>query len=257
MKIAGKTFFITGGNRGIGLALGQGLNDKDANVIIGMRRPEEFESVVSAFTKPDLVTSVKIDMLDRNSIIEAIETVGEKVDCLVNNAGLLTGGLLENQPDDDIDNMVQVNLTNTMILTKKILPYFIKKGSGKIINNCSVSAVGHLPCASTYAAAKAGLLAFTNSLSVELAPAGITTLALITPGIKTRMYDDIPNLYGDHINMDILDSITPEEYAKKVIKAIESDQKIWWPSGQLRVVMSVAKHAPGLYQKMAARLFKR
>jgi hypothetical protein len=178
-------------------------------------------------------------------------------DIIVNNAGQLTGGLLENQPIEKIYSMFQVNLVGLVHLTRGLLPQMVKRGEGKIINNASVSGVMHLPCASTYAAAKTAVIAFTNSLNLELTGTQVSTLTLITPGIKTRMYDEITDLYGDHLDLSQLSSISPEEYASKVIKAVENDDLYYKPGGSVGFALWLARHIPSAFRKLGTMGFKR
>lgn len=155
-----------------------------------------------------------------------------KVDILFNNAGLLTGGLIESQSIDEIYSMFQVNLNALVHLTRAIIPEMVKRGRGKLINNSSVSAFMHFPCASTYAASKAAVVAFTDCIEAELNGTGVSTLCLVTPGIKTRMFDEIETKY----------SISTEEYAIKIRSAIESDDKYLFPGGATAVGLWLARY---------------
>lgn len=260
MKVDRQNVYITGGNRGIGLAVGKELNRRGAIIhIVSRSIPKNKDEFIQDFKNPENIEFHQLDLINKDSINEFCENLkSKKIDILFNNAGLLTGGLIEDQPIDDIYDMFQVNLTAPIHLTQKLLPLLIKQGSGKIINNCSVSAVGHLPCASTYAASKAGLMAFTNSVISEVKGTGVSTLTLITPGIKTRMYDEIPKLYGDNMELDFLSSITPEEYAKQICDAIETDQEFFWPKDpSMKIALWIAQHMPGLYRKLVSSKFKR
>ncbi|MCR9205645.1 MAG: SDR family NAD(P)-dependent oxidoreductase, partial [Halobacteriovoraceae bacterium] len=211
MDLNGKQVLITGANRGIGLGLAKAINEKGAIVFLGMRNPDSFNTGEQNFAHPENAKPIKIDLGSRETIESFLEENKDKEwDILVNNAGQLTGGLLENQETDDIYSMYQVNLVGLTHLTQKILPGMIKRGRGKIVNNASVSGVMHLPCASTYAAAKTAVVALTNSLTLELEGTGVSTLTLITPGIKTRMFDQITDLYGDHVDLSLLSSITTD-----------------------------------------------
>lgn len=264
MNISNKHILITGGNRGIGLALAKEFNKRGGYLHITMRSSlpgQERDEFLKGFKHPEKLEMHELDLIDKANIVKFYENFtsqGKQIDILVNNAGLLTGGLIEEQPIDDIYNMFQVNLTAPIHLTQLFLPGMVKRDSGLIINNCSVSAVGHLPCASTYAASKSGLMAFTNSLISELNGTNVNTLTLITPGIKTRMYDEIPNLYGGHLDLDILSSISPEDYAIEVCNAVESNKEFYWPKEfSMKVAMWIAQHSPALYRKMVAPKFKR
>jgi uncharacterized protein len=179
-----------------------------------------------------------------------------EIDLLFNNAGLLTGGLLESQPLPDILKMLQVNVNALIHLTHGLLPGMLERKRGKIINHSSVSGVMHLPCASTYAASKAAVLAFTNSLRGELKDTGVTTLVLITPGVKTRMFDQIEPLYGKNIEVPNV-SISPERYAEMIREAIVEDLPILSPSGSTGLVLGLARHLPQVFDFAVSFKFKR
>ncbi len=264
MKILDKHILITGGNRGIGLALAKEFNKRRGFLHLTVRRvPEgqEKSEFLKEFANPERVEFHQLDLISFDKIESFFRNFSETqpcIDILVNNAGLLTGGLIENQPTKDIYDLFQVNLTAPIHLVQKFLPGMIERSRGLIINNCSVSAIGHLPCASTYAASKAGLMAFTNSLITELKGTNVETLTLITPGIKTRMYDEINNLYGDHMDLDFLSSITPEEYASQVCDAVEAGKQFYWPKDiSMKIAMWLAQHSPGLYRKLIEPKFHR
>jgi short-subunit dehydrogenase len=255
VKIEGAKILITGSNRGIGLALAQELNRRGAIIYGGMRDPSGFEG---DFENASNFHPVACDLGDRGSIEQFLNDMkDEDFDAVVNNAGQLTGGLIEDQDLDAIYSMFQVNLVGLIHLTRGLIPNMVKRGKGKIINNASVSGVMHLPCASTYAAAKTGVVAFTNSINLELKDTGVTTLTLLTPGIKTRMFDEISNLYGDKMDVSSLSSITPEEYAKEVTKCIEKDKLFYNPGGSVGVALWLARHLPGVFRKLGGMGFKR
>ena len=192
---------------------------------------------------------------------EGVESLAKKmqmleIDILFNNAGQLTGGLIETQPLDDIYKMLQVNVNALIHLSRAIIPQMLKQKRGKIINHASVSAVMHFPCASTYAASKAAVWAFTDCLQQELKGTGVSTLCLFTPGIKTRMFDEIGELYSKNINI-VEDSIPPEEYAKKILAAVKSDSAYLEPAGATGVAFRAARHFKGIFDWGISQKFKR
>lgn len=258
MKVAGKKVLITGSNRGIGLGLSKAFYDSGAHVVMAMRSPEDFDLKEYGFSEEGRCEKVALDMGSFEGIQSFIDNNKEHdFDILVNNAGQLTGGLLEEQPIEKIYSMFQVNMVGLVHLTHGLLPQMVKRGEGKIINNASVSGVMHLPCASTYAAAKTAVVAFTNSLNLELTGTKVTTLTLITPGIKTRMYDEIADLYGKNLDLDQLSSIPPEVYAQKVLKAVEKDKLFYEPGGSVGVALWLARHCPFIFRKLGTMGFKR
>ncbi len=178
MKILNSKILITGSNRGIGWALAQEMAKRKAHLHLQMRI--QMQAEIPKFTDELLAlgaSSVKIwlvDLGERSEIDKWVQDLQkENMDILVNNAGQLTGGLIENQKIDEIYSMFQVNVNALVHLTHGLLPGMIQRKRGKIINNSSVSAIMHFPCASTYAASKAAVLAFSDCLQIELQGTGV------------------------------------------------------------------------------------
>lgn len=257
MQIAQQNILITGANRGIGLALAKMCAREGAHLHLVLRKLEPELSTELSKSGALGVRQWQADLSQLESIAKLVSELQEvPIDILVNNAGLLTGGLLEEQPLDEILAMFQVNLIALVQLTRGLLPAMIKRRSGKIVNNSSISALMHFPCASTYGASKAAVLAFTNSLELELTGTGVSTLCLVTPGIRTRMYEDISTKYGK--NLEIPDeAISPAEYAERVKAAILSDQTHLYPKGLSAIGLGISKYLPGLFAWESKRRFHR
>lgn len=261
MEWKDKQVWITGASRGIGLALAQAAAKKGAIVHMCLRHLDQAEEARLLELMPS--NDVYFHHLDMNSR-ESIEQFCHKrieenspIDIWVNNAGLLTGGLLENQAVEDIYSMFQVNLVGPAHVLIKLIPLMEKRPDPVIVNNASVSGIFTLPCASTYAAAKAGLVSLTRSLQVELKGSHIRTLTLITPGIKTRMYDEIPKLYGDHLDLSNLSSISADLYAQKVWSALEQGKRELWPTGTVRVALWLTRFMPTFFNYLATTSYSR
>lgn len=257
MKVQNQVVLITGANRGIGLAFAEACAREKAHLLLAIRKNDQelinkLKSLGAAqveIFETDLVTRAGVEQL-----VQKIEN--RRIDILFNNAGLLTGGLIEEQPLDDIYNMIQVNISALIHLSRAVVPRMVQQKSGKIINHASVSAIIHLPCASTYAAAKAAVWAFTDCLQQELKGTGVSTLCLFTPGIKTRMFDQIDVLYSKNIETP-KDTISPEEYALKILEAVKSDQVYLEPTGTTGVAFKVAQHFRSLFNWAASQRFHR
>lgn len=257
MRINDSKVLITGSNRGIGLALAHEFAKRKAHLHLQMRSAEP--KLPDQLVKMG-AASVKIwlaDLSDRGQIEPLLSDLQkESIDILINNAGQLTGGLLEEQKIDEIYSMFQVNVNALVHLTHGLLPGMVQRRRGKVVNHSSVSAVMHFPCASTYAASKAAVLAFSNCLQLELQGTGVSSLCLITPGIQTRMFNQIEEKYGDHLKVP-KDSIPPETYAVQICDAIESDKVNLTPSGATAVGLALAQHLPWLFRRAAAARFHR
>lgn len=257
MEIKNKFILITGANRGIGKAFAEACAAEKSNLIIAIRKND---SQLTNELKNKGAASVEIieaDLATRSGVDALAEIIKtKKIDILFNNAGQLTGGLIEEQKIDDIYKMLQVNVNALMHLSHAVIPQMIKQKSGKIINHSSVSAVMHFPCASTYAASKAAVWAFTDCIQQELKGTGVSTLCLFTPGIKTRMFDEIDVLYSK--NMDVpKDYIRPEDYAQKILRAVRNDLTYLEPAGLTGAAFNVAKHFRGVFNWGVSTKFKR
>lgn len=260
MNLKNKNIIITGASRGIGLALAKELARKETNLFLVARSFDKtlkaelfkFGALSIELIEADLSQKNEIDKLSSSLVKNNID-----IDILINNAGQLTGGLLEEQNPDEIESMLSVNLNAVIRLTRLLLPNMLKRKTGKIVNNSSVSGKMFMPCASTYAAAKAGVVAFTESLKQELRETGVSTLLLITPGVKTNMFDDIEKLYGSHLDLSFVKSIPAESWAKRVVDAITDDKDILMPQGSSRIGVWIGQHLPDLLEKTLASRFKR
>lgn len=257
MKIQEMNFVITGGNRGIGLAVAEMAAQQKAHVYIASRSLEPDIEKKLKNLGASSVHFIKCDLSTRKGVDDLAKTLGDiSVDILFNNAGLLTGGLIEEQNLDEIYSMFQVNVNAVVHLSRSVIPGMIQRGRGKIINNASVSAYMHFPCASTYAASKAAVVAFTNCIETELNGTGVSTLCLVTPGIKTRMFDEIEPKYSKNFNVP-QDSIPAEEYALKIKSAIESDAKNLLPEGSTSIGLWTARYLNPLFKSVVRKKFHR
>ncbi len=180
MSEAASIALVTGGNRGIGLAIARRLNVEGHRVIVGSR----------SGTAPDGLDAVSLDVTSTASVDEAIgriETEHGSVGILVANAGITRDTLLMRMTDDDIDDVLQTNLVGTIRCARRVARGMIKARNGRIVLISSVvwalGSAGQV----NYAAAKAGLIGAGRSLARELGGRGITT-NVVAPGfIDTDM----------------------------------------------------------------------
>ena len=227
MDLRAQTILITGANRGIGRALAYEVAKRPGTrVLAGARSPEKFED-------PGELVPVRMEMSSKESLEESWAALDEEVDVLFNNAGLMTGGLLEEQDIDDVYAMFQVNLSAVVHLTQLALPAMVQRGRGWIVNNASISGYAYFPAATTYAAAKAGVVAFSESLRRELKGTGVGVTHMVTPGVKTDMLDDTKEAYGRHLDTSGWTDVSAEEWAAKVVAAVESGDHIVGPGGRI------------------------
>jgi uncharacterized protein len=256
MNIENQNILITGANRGIGLGFAKACAKRKTHLILAIRKNDD--QLVSELKNlgAKSVQIIESDLSNRAGVENLISKADAlQIDILFNNAGMLTGGLLDEQKIDDIYQMLQVNVNSLIQLSHWAVGKMVKQKHGKIINHSSVSAVMHFPCATTYAASKAAVWAFTDCLQQELKGTGVSTLCLFTPGIKTRMFDEIDKLYSKNIEVP-KDSISPDEYALKIISAIESDQTSLTPGGATGAGFALATHFKSLFNFGVSKAFK-
>jgi short-subunit dehydrogenase len=257
MEVKNKNIVITGASRGIGWELAKALAKEQASLHLVQRTWDS-----NKLDELKTLGAVKVvpwtcDLTKTESIINLGNSLAkENIDILINNAGILTGELLEKQTNIEIVDVFQLNLVASALLIKSVLPGMLVRRAGKIINNTSVSAYMRFPCATTYAAAKSGLLAMTECLETELSNTGVATLALVTPGIKTDMFDQIKASYGKYFDSPA-DYISAEDYAIQIITAIKRDDRYLMPKGATRLGLFMTKYTPSLFKKFVVGNFDR
>jgi short-subunit dehydrogenase len=258
MQITNNTVAVTGANRGIGLALASMFATEKNHLIIINRRADPMLEKRFLELGALSVKSIAVDLSDISQTEKVSSELAKmNIDVLVNNAGLLTGGQIETQTTKDIVSMFNVNLVSLVLLTKAVVPGMVKRGRGKIINNASVSGKMFLPSANTYSASKAGVVGFTESLKVELQGTGVTTLLLITPGIKTDMFDQIATKYSGNMDVSSLSAISPSQWAQEVKLAFINDEARLLPKGITRLGVFVGHHFPDVLGRLVSTRFKR
>ena len=198
-RLDGKTALVTGGGRGIGRAIALGFSQVGAAVTVAARTNEEIEAVADEIVKAGgRALAIHCDVLRRDEVVAmvgAVEKEFDGIDILVNNAG---GGcpivpFLELE-EDVWDLHVARNLKSVFLCSQAAGRQMAARGSGNIINISSVMGLGPHPLRAPYSAAKAGVVALTRTLSVELAPHNIRVNA-IAPGFVEvpRFWKQFPN----------------------------------------------------------------
>lgn len=261
MDLGDTTALVTGANRGIGRALVERLAELPLrSVLAGVRNLESFEAVKLPPGGAREVRAVRMDLSSQASIEECCADLSEElgsIDLLVNNAGLMTGGLLEEQAIDEVYAMFQVNLVGVAHLTQRVLPGMLARRKGTVVNNASISGYAYFPAASTYAASKAGIVGFTESLRRELRGTGVRAMHLVTPGVATDMLGATEEVYGRHMDTSGWDRVPAQEWAGRVVGAIEADRRVLGPGGRSSFALLAARAPAFVLDTVTARLFTR
>jgi 3-oxoacyl-[acyl-carrier protein] reductase len=181
-----RTVLVTGGNRGIGLAIARSFADAGDRVVVTHRSGEA----------PEGLQGVRCDVTDSASVDaafgEAEEMLGGPVEVLVANAGITKDGLLMRMSDEDWDSVVDTNLAGAFRCVRRASTGMIRLRRGRIILISSVVGLYGGPGQANYAASKAGLVGLARSITRELGGRGITA-NVVAPGfIETDMTAALP-----------------------------------------------------------------
>ncbi|MCP4355814.1 MAG: beta-ketoacyl-ACP reductase [Proteobacteria bacterium] len=190
IDLTGKTALVTGGTRGIGKAIAEHFIRAGAKVIITGITIDSAEEVA---TEIGAAKGIGADLFDDNAIAYLMEQLGdEKIDILVNNAGITKDTLFIRQKQEQWDDVININLTKVVMMSKAVVPSMTKSRFGRIINIASVVAHMGNVGQTNYVAAKAGLTGFTKALSAEVARKGVTVNCIAPGFINTDMTKDLP-----------------------------------------------------------------
>ena len=202
-----KVALITGGTRGIGKAIAKKFAENGYDLIINyVSENTDLEKLKKDINSNNEILFVRANVGDFNSCEElvkkAIEKFG-KIDVLVNNAGITRDNLIMRMKEEDFDKVINTNLKGTFNVTKNVVPYMMKKRSGKIVNILSVVGVSGNAGQCNYAASKAGIIGFTKSIAKELASRNILANCVAPGFIDTDMTEVLSDTVNENINSQI------------------------------------------------------
>ena len=203
-----KVAFVTGATRGIGREIAITLAKNGYNLAINYRNKNiDLEETIEQIKKYNVeCLPVKGDISnfeDCEIMINEIIKKFEKIDVLVNNAGITKDGLLMRMKKEDFEQVINVNLVGTFQITKQVLPYMLKQRNGRIINLSSVVGITGNAGQTNYSASKAGIIGFTKSLAKEVASRNILVNAVAPGFIETQMTGVLKDDIKEQINKTI------------------------------------------------------
>ena len=213
--LAGKIALVTGGSRGIGRAIVERLAADGMDVTFFYATSDEAarEVVDAARAAGGRVAAERVDVRDPDACAQAVERVierCERVDVLVNNAGVIRDNLLVALEPGDVRTVLDTNVTGVFNVTRAVAPHMTARRSGRIVNLSSVSATRGGRGQTNYAASKGAIEAFTRALAVELGPRHIRVNAVAPGVVETEMSKDVRELAGD----DVLKRIVLRRYGR-------------------------------------------
>jgi len=206
IDLADRVVIVTGGARGIGLAVAERALESGADVSlwdVDGERLARTSAELSAKHKDRKVSEALVELTDESSVDAAAKktlTAHGRIDVLVNNAGITGGnGTTWELAPDVWRRVIDVNLIGPYLTCRAVVPHMLKGGYGRIVNVASIAGKEGNPNASHYSASKAGLIGLTKSLGKELAGKNILVNAVTPAAAKTEIFDSMSQQHIDYM----------------------------------------------------------
>ncbi|MDK2378041.1 SDR family oxidoreductase [Serratia fonticola] len=186
--LQGKVALITGGAAGIGLAIAKCYLQNGAQVVLLDRAAQVAE--IAQQLDEQLALGIVMDVTDKASVEQAVAQANShfgRLDVLVNSAGIVALYPAEELPEDAWDSTMAVNLKGVFLTSQAVGHYFIRQGSGSIINLASQAGVVALPNHLAYCASKAGVIGLTQVLALEWGPHNVRVNAISPTVVLTEL----------------------------------------------------------------------
>ncbi len=223
-SLKGKTALVTGAAMGMGKMLSTLLLESGCRVALVDINRDLLEETGETLSKKGISEAFVCDISDSTAVKELVDTVNTTfgpVDVLVNNAGIVRAKPLLDLTENEINAMIQVNLTAQFWTTRAFLPGMMERNEGHIVNFASAGGILAIPNLSAYCASKFGVIGFSDAIRQEIKrqkrKVGVTVVCPNT--VNTGMFKGAKMVTGTKI-------LTPEKVCKQVMKGIKDNQAI-------------------------------
>ncbi len=262
-SFAGRTALITGGSRGLGLALARELGREGARVVLCARSIEALQAAAADLASRGVRVDIRRcdvrDPADVAALVADLEAAGIHIDVLVNNAGVIQMEPFAQSRDADFDESLRTHFWGPLHLIRAVLPGMQRRRSGRIINISSIGGRISVPHLLPYAVGKFALSGLSDGLSAELAGTGIV-VTTVTPGLMRTGSHRNAVVRGNHKAEAVwfgLGSATPltsmraDRAAREIVRASRSGRRRVSPGWQARA----AEVASALFPNVVAAAF--
>jgi short-subunit dehydrogenase len=248
MRLEGRIALVTGASSGIGRALSPLLAQRGASLALAGRDAAALAEVAERTGgQPVAVDLAEPDGAERLADL-VLERYG-RVDLLVNNAGAGWAGDLAAMPMDLAERLVILNLVAPVRLTRLLLPGMLERGSGHLVYVTSIAGATGVAREAVYAATKAGLATFADSVREEVAGSGVT-VSVVVPGVVDTPFFD---RRGSAYDRSWPPPIPAERVARALLRAISSDRAEVFAPAWIRLPARLKGAVPSVYRRLALR----
>lgn len=261
MRIKNTRVLITGASRGLGAVLADSLAAQGADLMLVARSQVDLEVVRSRVARHGTrVLTQAVDLGASGSLEPLVEHARSElgaIDILVNNAGLERIGFYEDLTASDIEQVIALNLTVPMQLSRLVLPDMLQRNRGHLLNIASIAGLVPFAFGETYGATKHGLVGFTRALRTSLKERGSAVSAsVLCPGFvwDTGMFQEARDRHGV-VPHWLLGSCTSSQVAQAALRAIERDDpEIVVNSTPLQDLAALSTALPRMRERVAKAL---
>jgi 3-oxoacyl-[acyl-carrier protein] reductase len=207
MEFKGQRALVTGGARGIGRAIAEGLARKGADIAIADVSLDSAQSAAKELSALGIrAMALKLDVSKSEEVAKSFEEIVKefgRLDIVINNAGITRDGLILRMKEEDWDAVININLKGVFLCSKEAVKVMVKQKYGRIVNIASVVAFMGNPGQANYSASKAGIVGLTKTTAREYASRGVTVNAVAPGFISTAMTDAL----AENVRQEMLKSI--------------------------------------------------
>jgi len=229
-NIEGKVVVITGASSGLGEATARHLAQRGAKLVLGARRLEKLQALAEELSLGS-AAAMQTDVTQRDQVKRLVDhavQAHERIDVMINNAGLMPHAPLERLKVDEWDRMIDVNIKGVLYGIAAVLPYMMQQKSGHVINVSSVAGHKVTQAGAVYAATKHAVRALSEGLRQEVKPYNIRTTVISPGAVATELPDSIsePDIAESIHKFYETFAIPADSFARAVAFAISQPEDV-------------------------------
>ena len=259
MKINGCNALITGASAGIGREFAWQLASRARTLVLIARREQRLNELREELQNRSAQLSIQVrvvDLSDKSQIDELVRWLQENkidIDFLINNAGIGDQGPFATIEPGRLNAMIQINITALTLFTRKLLPQMISQKRGAILNVSSSAGFLPIPAFNVYAATKAYVTSFSESLRAEVRGSGVTVTALCPGPVRTEFQrvaqrsDNEPDSAPEFVYVSV------EKTVRDALAAVEADRPLLIPGLVMKIAMFLVRITPMSILRLAWR----